>query len=250
MTRYKLTIEYDGTGLLGWQRQSQGASVQAHLEMALHRFCGTEVEAFCAGRTDAGVHAIGQVAHVDLPRAAEPFRLMQAVNFYLLPERISVVRAEQVTERFHARFSAVRRQYRYRILARRAKPALDIGYAWHIPVPLDAESMHAAAQLLIGHHDFSTFRSSECQANSALRTLDSLEVLRHGELVEVTASSRSFLHHQVRNMVGSLALVGTGKWTGDDLAAAFAAQDRRAGGPTAPACGLYFTQVEYPPEAS
>lgn len=246
MPRYKLTIEYDGTGMMGWQRQAHGRSVQQHVEEALYRFCGERAELFCAGRTDAGVHALGQVAHVDLSRDVPPFNVMQAVNFYLLPLPVAVVTAERVSTEFHARFSARRRHYLYRICNRRARPALEAGRAWHIPAPLDADAMRDAAQLLVGHHDFTTFRSRDCQGKSAEKTLDALEVEREGEMILLSVASRSFLHHQVRNMTGSLVQVGLGKWTKDDLRAALAAKDRTAGGPTAPACGLYLTRVEYP----
>ncbi len=245
MRRYKLTIEYDGTGLMGWQRQAHGPSVQQHLEEAIYKFCGQHVEVFCSGRTDAGVHALGQVAHIDLPRDEKPFTIMQAVNFHLQPQRIAIVDSEYAPEHFHARFSATRRYYLYRITNRRARPALEEGKVWHIPTELNIEAMRDASQLLVGHHDFTTFRSSECQSKSPEKTLDFLDVSRHGENVLLYTHSRSFLHHQVRNMTGTLVQVGLGKWTKNDLAAALAARDRKAGGPTAPADGLYFMKVEY-----
>lgn len=245
MPRYKLTIEYDGTGLMGWQRQAHGASVQQSLEEAIEKFCGHQVEAFCSGRTDAGVHALGQVAHIDLPRAEKPFTIMQALNFHLIGTRIIVVDAEEAPERFHARFSASRRHYLYRIINRRARPALEAGKAWHIPTPLDVPAMQDAAQVLVGHHDFTTFRSSECQGKSPEKTLEMLDVAGEGENVLIYTYSRSFLHHQVRNMVGSLVQVGLGKWNKADLQAALEARRRSAGGPTAPAEGLYFLKVDY-----
>ncbi len=245
MARYKLTLEYDGAGFVGWQRQENGLSVQQALEEAIEKFCGERVGATGAGRTDSGVHALGQVAHIDLaqPRAAD--ELMAAVNHHLRPAAIAVVAADEVDDDFHARFSAVERRYRYRIVNRRAPPALDRGRAWWVPVALDGEAMAAAARVLVGDHDFSTFRASGCQASSPHRTLDAFDVERHGDEIAITARSRSFLQHQVRNMVGSLKLVGEGKWSADDLAAALAARDRGAGGPAAPAEGLYLVGVRY-----
>lgn len=245
MPRYKLIIEYDGTGLKGWQRQDHGPSVQQHIEEAIEKFCGSKIEAFCSGRTDAGVHAMGQVAHIDLPREESPFTIMQALNFHLLPHPIIIVAAEEAPPGFHARFSATKRHYEYRILNRRPRPGLEAGRVWHVPMPLDADAMHDAASVLIGHHDFTTFRSSECQSKSAEKTLDTLEVMRQEDKIIITTSSRSFLHHQVRNMAGSLAQVGLGKWTAEDLRNALHARDRKAGGPTAPAEGLYFMKVDY-----
>ncbi len=245
MPRYKLTIEYDGTGLMGWQRQAHGPSVQQYLEEAIEKFCGEQVEVFCSGRTDAGVHALGQVAHIDLSRAHPSFTIMQAVNFHLIGQRIIIVDAADAPEDFHARFSAIQRHYLYRIINRRARPALEEGKAWHIPLPLDTQAMQEAAQVLVGHHDFTTFRSSECQGKSPEKTLEVLDVAGEGENVLVYARSRSFLHHQVRNMVGSLAQVGLGKWSKQDLHSALLARNRRAGGPTAPAEGLYFLKVDY-----
>lgn len=245
MPRYKLTIEYDGTGLMGWQRQAHGPSVQQYLEEAIKKFCGQPIEAFCCGRTDAGVHALGQVAHIDLEREEKPFTVMQAINFHLQPQRIVVVESEAAQPDFHARFSATRRHYRYRILNRRARPALEESRVWHIPTALNVEAMQEAAQVLVGHHDFTTFRSSECQGKSPEKTLDGLEVKQAGDEVHLTTHSRSFLHHQVRNMTGSLAQVGLGKWNRNDLRTALEARDRKAGGPTAPAEGLYFLKVDY-----
>lgn len=245
MPRYKLTIEYDGTGLMGWQRQTHVPSVQQAMEEAIVKFCGQPIELFCAGRTDAGVHALGQVAHIDLPEPVRPFTIMQAVNFHLIPHRIAIVHAEDAPEGFHARFSATRRHYLYRITNRRARPALEFGKVWHIPQALDVAAMREAAQHLLGHHDFSTFRSTECQAKSPMKTLDFLEFSHQGENLLVYTHARSFLHHQVRNMVGSLVQVGLGKWAPADMVTAREAKNRNHGGPTAPAEGLYFVKVDY-----
>ena len=245
MARYKLTLEYDGAGFVGWQRQDNGPSIQQALEEAVERFCGERVTVAAAGRTDAGVHALGQVAHFDLARPRPPDEILGALNHHLRPAAVAVLAVEPVDDDFHARFSALERVYRYRIVNRRGPPALDRGRAWWVPAPLDHEAMATAARLLVGDHDFSTFRASECQAASPVKTLDSLEVERHGDEIAVTARARSFLQHQVRNMVGSLALVGEGKWTADDLAAALAARDRRSGGPAAPPEGLYLVAVRY-----
>ena len=245
MPRYKLTLEYDGRGFVGWQRQDNGPSVQEALEDAIEAFSGERVATVAAGRTDSGVHALGQVAHFDLAKAREPGVVRDALNHQLRDRMVSVLAAEAVDGDFHARFSAVERVYRYRIVNRRGPLALDAGRAWWAPGPLDAEAMRAAAQILVGEHDFSSFRASHCQAESPVRTLDELAVERRGDEVAVTARSRSFLHHQVRNMVGTLVLVGEGKWRAEDVAAALAARDREAGGPTAPADGLYLVAVHY-----
>ncbi len=246
MPRYKLTLEYDGAGLVGWQRQANGLSVQEALETAIARFCGESVVVTGAGRTDAGVHALGQVAHFDLKRSAPPEVVRNAINFHLRPAAISVLSAEEVSETFDARLSAILRIYRYRILNRRAPPALERGHVWHVKRPLDVPAMQESARHLIGHHDFSSFRDSLCQARSPVKTLDALSLNRHGEEVEIAARARSFLHHKVRNMVGTLQLVGLGRWRPDDVAQALAARDRRAAGPTAPAGGLYLVAVRYP----
>jgi tRNA pseudouridine38-40 synthase len=243
--RCKLTLEYDGGGFVGWQRQANGLSVQQALEEAVQRFCGETVAAVAAGRTDAGVHATGQVAHVDLEREASPETLRDALNFHLKPLPVSILSAEVAPEGFHARFSAVQRRYLYRIVNRRAPLALDSSRAWRVPQPLDAEAMHRAAQALVGRHDFTSFRASLCQAASAVKTLDRLDVARQGEELTIRAEARSFLHHQVRNMVGSLRLVGEGRWSEPDLARALEARDRTAAGPTAPAHGLYLIEVRY-----
>ena len=247
MPRYKLILEYDGAGFVGWQRQANGVSIQEALETALLRFCGEAVTVHGAGRTDAGVHAVAQVAHVDLARAADPARIRDAMNHYLRPHAVAVLDAAPAAADFHARVSARGRGYLYRIVNRRPPLALERGRAWHVGVPLDAERMHDAAQLLVGRHDFSTFRDSLCQAKSPVKTLDRLEVSRAGEEIRIVARARSFLHHQVRNMVGSLKLVGAGRWSAAHLAAALAARDRTKGGPTAPPDGLYLTDVVYPP---
>ena len=245
MPRYKLTIEYCGAGLVGWQRQANGLSVQEALETAILQFCGAAVTVFGAGRTDAGVHALAQVAHVDLPRAAEPDTVRDAVNFHLRPHAIGVLAVEEVPAEFDARRSATGRHYLYRMLNRRAPPALERGRVWHVAPPLDLAAMREGARHLVGHHDFSTFRDSLCQALSPLKTLDALEVSRVGEEIHIEARARSFLHHQVRNMAGTLKLVGLGRWRPDDVARALAARDRRAGGPTAPAEGLALVAVRY-----
>jgi tRNA pseudouridine38-40 synthase len=245
MPRYRLTIEYDGTPFLGWQVQAGAATVQGALEEAVQRFAGETVSVRGAGRTDAGVHALGQVAHVDLTRDWDPFRVREALNFHLKPAPIVVLDCARAAPDFDARFSAVGRHYLYRILCRRAPPALDRNRVWWLAHPLDADAMHAAAQVLVGRHDFTTFRAAACQAKSPEKTLDRLDVARYGDAVEVRASARSFLHHQVRSMVGSLKLVGEGKWTRADLAAALAASERAACGPVAPAAGLYLVRVDY-----
>jgi len=245
MPRYKLTVEYDGGGLVGWQRQANGLSIQEALEIAVERFCGARLTVYGAGRTDAGVHALAQVAHVDLPRAASDEVIRSALNHHLRPHRISVLKAVPVSGDFDARLSAIGRVYRYRILNRRAPPGLDRGRVWHIAPPLNIEAMRDGARHLVGHHDFSTFRDSQCQAKSPVKTLDVLDVAGTGEEILVEARARSFLHHQVRNMVGTLKLVGLGQWTPDDVARALAARDRRVGGPTAPADGLYLVAVRY-----
>jgi tRNA pseudouridine38-40 synthase len=245
MPRYKLVIEYDGAPFVGWQVQHNGASVQGVLEAAVTAFCGETVHVQGAGRTDAGVHALGQVAHVDLAKAWEPDTVRDAVNAHLRPCPVAVLTAEPVADGFNARFSARQRHYLYRIVNRRAALALDAGRAWRAPRPLDATAMHAAAQVLVGLHDFTTFRATECQAKSPVKTLDRLDVERHSDELRVHASARSFLHHQVRSMVGSLVQVGEGRWSADDLARALDARDRKACGPVAPPDGLYLVRVDY-----
>lgn len=245
MPRYKLTVEYDGTGFVGWQRQANSLSIQEALETAFERFCGEPLTVHGAGRTDAGVHALAQVAHVDLARAVDPETIRSAVNHHVRPHAISILRAEAAPAGFDARLSATGRHYRYRILNRRAPPALERGRVWHVAPPLDAAAMQEGARHLLGHHDFTTFRDSLCQARSPVKTLDVLDVSRVGEAIVVEARARSFLHHQVRNMAGTLKLVGLGKWRPEDVARALAARDRRAGGPTAPAEGLALVAVYY-----
>jgi tRNA pseudouridine38-40 synthase len=245
MPRYKLTIEYDGTPFVGWQVQDNGASVQGVLAEAVLAFAGERAVVGGAGRTDAGVHALGQAAHVDLTKDWPPDTVRDALNAHLRPHPIAVILAERVADDFDARFSAIKRHYRYRIVNRRADLALDQHRAWRVPRPLDAAAMHDAAQRLVGRHDFTTFRSTECQAKSPVKTLDRLDVARGGDEVRVTAIARSFLHNQVRSMVGSLVHVGEGKWSADDLAAALAARDRTACGQVAPPHGLYLVRVEY-----
>jgi len=246
VTRYRVTLEYDGTGFVGWQRQENGPSIQAALEDAIAGFCGERVIVHGAGRTDAGVHALGQVAHFDVEKDTDAQTVREALNAHLRPAPIAVLDAAEADPDFHARFDATERRYLYRILNRRAPPTLDRGRAWHVAVPLDAEAMHDAAQVLVGKHDFSSFRAAECQAKSPVKTLDEIAVARAGDEVQVTARARSFLHHQVRNFTGTLKLVGEGKWRRADVEAALAARDRSAAGPTAPAEGLYLVGVRYP----
>ena len=246
MPRYKITIEYDGTPFVGWQRQADALSVQEALEVAIERFSGEAVRTQTAGRTDAGVHARGQVAHFDLSRDWDPFRISEALNYHLRPHPIAILTCEAVGGDFEARFSATARHYLYRISNRRARPALEENRVWHVPVPLDEAAMHEAAQALVGRHDFTTFRSAQCQANSPIRTLERLEVSRDGDTVLIAASARSFLHHQVRSMTGSLKLVGEGRWSPAGLRAALDARDRARCGAMAPASGLYLMGVDYP----
>jgi tRNA pseudouridine38-40 synthase len=245
MPRYKLTIEYDGTPFVGWQVQDTGLSVQGLLAAAVEAFCGERVEVRGAGRTDAGVHALGQVAHVDLTRAWDADTVRDAVTAHLRPHPVAVLAAEAVPATFDARFSAVKRHYRYRIVNRRADLALARARAWRVGKPLDADAMHAAAQRLVGRHDFTTFRHVACQAKSPVKTLDQLDVARDGEHVVITAAARSFLHTQVRSMAGALVAVGEGRWSPDDLSAALAARDRAACAPLAPPEGLYLVRVDY-----
>jgi tRNA pseudouridine38-40 synthase len=245
MPRYKLIIEYDGTPFVGWQAQDQGVSVQGAIVAAVVAFSGETATVQGAGRTDAGVHALGQVAHLDLAKDWDADTVRDALNFHLRPQPIAVLAAERVAQDFDARFSATKRHYLYRIINRRADLALDLNRAWRIGRPLDADAMHGAAQKLVGRHDFTTFRAAECQAKSPVKTLDRLEVARDGEELRITAMARSFLHHQVRSMVGSLIHVGEGKWSADDLGTALAARDRAACGQVAPPQGLYLVRVEY-----
>lgn len=245
MPRYRITIEYDGAPFVGWQAQASGASVQDALERALVGFTRETVRVKGAGRTDAGVHARGQVAHFDLERAWEPFRIREALNFHLQPAPVAVLDCEMAAPDFDARFNARSRHYLYRLLPRRAPPALDRDRVWWWPRKLDAEAMQAAAAHLVGRHDFTTFRAAQCQSQSPVKTLDRLDVAVVGEEIHVSASARSFLHNQVRSMVGSLKLVGEGKWRPETMAAALAACDRARCGPVAPAGGLYLMRVDY-----
>ena len=245
MPRYKLVIEYDGTPFVGWQRQANGRSVQQAVEEAIEAFAGHAVRIQTAGRTDAGVHATHQVAHVDLEREWRTDTVRDAANAHLKPEPVAILTVEIVPDSFNARTSARKRHYLYRILNRRAPPGLAVNRVWHVPWALDAEAMHAAAQTLVGRHDFTTFRAAECQADSPLRTLDRLDVTREGEEIRVAASARSFLHHQVRSMVGTISLVGAERWSVDDVRLALEVRDRARCGPTAPACGLYLVGVDY-----
>lgn len=245
MPRYRLTIEYDGAPFAGWQIQAERLTVQGALTEAVRALTGEAVLVQGAGRTDAGVHALAQVAHLDLAKDWEPDTVRDALNAHLRPHPVAVLAAELVPESFNARTSARKRHYRYDIVNRRADLALERGRAWRVPRPLDAEAMHRAAQQLIGRHDFTTFRAAECQARSPLKTLDRLDVARDNDRIHVFAAARSFLHTQVRSMVGSLVMVGEGRWSADDLARALAARDRTACGQVAPPDGLYLVQVDY-----
>jgi tRNA pseudouridine38-40 synthase len=254
MQRYKLTIEYRGTNYAGWQRQKDARSIQQEVEDAIRSFSGQEVTLHAAGRTDAGVHARGQVAHVDLvpfKKAMDPFEITKAINAFLIEKSVSILSVEPIEDNFHARFAAQNKLYIYRILNRPSIAALEHGLVWHVKKPLDVPAMHEAAQILTGHHDFTTFRGSQCQAKSPERTLDRLDIYERpydscgGREIIIEAEARSFLHHQVRNMVGTLSLIGLGKWTKKDLHKALKACDRTQGGPSAPAAGLYLVRVDY-----
>ena len=245
MTRWRLTIEYDGGPFMGWQRQEHGPSVQQALEEALERMTGEQASFTAAGRTDAGVHALAMSAHVDVSKPLTPHRLREGLNALVRPQPISVIEVAEVADDWHARFSCVGRRYLYRILNRRAPPALDAGKVWHIAVPLDVEAMGEGAAHLVGRHDFTTFRSAQCQSDSPVKTLDSLDVTKAGDEIHIAAAARSFLHHQVRSMVGCLGLVGRGQWKPGDMLKALEARDRAALGLNAPPHGLYFVQALY-----
>lgn len=245
MTRFALTVEFDGRPFMGWQRQAHGPSVQQAIEDALERITGEKATLHCAGRTDAGVHGLGMRAHADIAKDIVPFRLMEALNAHLRPDPVAILTCDAVPEDWHARFSCVGRAYVYRILNRRAPLTFEKGLVWQVPQPLDEAAMAEGAAHLIGRHDFTTFRSAHCQAQSPVKTLDRLEVVREGERIAIHAEARSFLHHQVRSMVGCLALVGMGTWQPTDMAAALGAQDRGALGLNAPPDGLYFVEARY-----
>jgi tRNA pseudouridine38-40 synthase len=247
LPRFKLTIEYDGTPYLGWQSQRTGGGVQNALEKAIAVISGEDIRLMVAGRTDAGVHALAQVAHADLTKDWRTDSLRDGLNGILAQAdaRISIITAEKADDGFNARLSAKRRHYLYRIINRRQPSPIEFRRAWHVPSPLDADAMHEAAQRLIGHHDFTTFRASACQAKSPMKTLERLDVSRRGEIIEIRTSARSFLHNQVRRMVGSLVMCGKGQWSADDLQAALEALDTQRSGAQAPAWGLYFTGVDY-----
>jgi len=245
VTRFALTLEYDGGPFMGLQRQSHGPTVQSAVEAAARAITGETVVMAAAGRTDAGVHALAMRAHVDIVKDIAPFRLMEALNAHLRPAPVAVLACEIVADDWHARFSCTRRSYRYRIVNRRAPLALEAGKAWHVTQPLDAEAMQRAAQALVGSHDFTTFRSVHCQSQSAVKTLDALVVQRDGEYIVIETEARSFLHHQVRSMVGCLVLVGLGRWREEQIGEALAARDRGALGLNAPAQGLYFVEAGY-----
>ena len=245
MTRWRLTIEYDGGPFMGWQRQDHGPSVQQALEEALLRMTGEMAAVHAAGRTDAGVHALAMSAHTEIEKTLTAHRLREGLNALVRPQPISVLAVEPVADDWHARFSCIGRRYLYRILNRRAPPALERGKVWHIPVPLDVQAMQVGATFLVGRHDFTTFRSAQCQSDSPVKALDRLDVSREGEEIHVQAAARSFLHHQVRSMVGCLALVGRGQWQPEGIRRALEARDRSALGLNAPPHGLYFVEALY-----
>jgi tRNA pseudouridine38-40 synthase len=247
MPRFKLTVEYDGAPYVGWQRQENGPSVQGAIEKAIYSLTGETLSLKAAGRTDSGVHAFGQVCHADLARDWKPETLANALNAHLVmaEEKVAILLAERVDDTFDARFSATKRHYLYRIISRHAPIAIEAARAWYVRKPLDHEAMHAAAQVLVGHHDFTTFRSSHCQAKNPVRTIERLDVTRAGELIEIRASAQSFLHNQIRSFAGTLKMVGEGRWSAEDVRAALEARDRTRCGPVAPPHGLYFMQVDY-----
>jgi len=246
MTRFKILIEFDGTDYAGWQRQTNAPSIQASLEQAINDFCRENVTIYGAGRTDAGVHGRAMAAHFDLERPATPERVRDALNFHLREQPISVLSANLVEDDFHARFSCLARHYEYRILNRRAPASLTRAFCWWVPVSLDYEKMHEAAQFLVGTHDFTTFRATMCQSNSPVKSINAVDVRAEGEFILITCNALSFLHNQVRSIVGSLVEVGKGRWAVQDLKSVLDAKDRTACGPVAPACGLYFVKADYP----
>lgn len=246
MTRFALTLEFDGTPFMGLQRQAHGPSIQQAVEEAVFAVTGESATMHAAGRTDAGVHALAMRAHVDIDKPIAPFRLMEALNFHLRPAPVAVLACEEMAADWHARFSCIGRSYLYRICNRRPPLALDANRAWLVHQPLDAQAMHRAAQALVGRHDFTTFRSVHCQAQSPVKTLDRLDVRREGDMVLVETAARSFLHHQVRSMVGCLALVGLGRWKEERIGQALAARERQELGLNAPAHGLFFVSADYP----
>jgi tRNA pseudouridine38-40 synthase len=248
MTRFRLTVEFDGRPFMGWQRQAHGPSVQQAIEEAVERMTGEQVVLHAAGRTDAGVHALAMTAHVDIAKEVTPFRLSEALNALLAPQPVAILDAQVAAGDFHARFSCIGRRYVYRIVNRRAPLTFEAGRAWRVAAPLDEAAMHDAAQLLVGRHDFTTFRSAHCQSESPLKTLDRLDVVREGDRIDFHVAARSFLHHQVRSIVGCLQLVGRGKWSARDLKDALEARDRAALGLNAPPDGLYFAAALYPDE--
>ena len=245
MSRWRITVEYDGGPFVGWQRQDNGPSVQEALEQAITGFCGEEVQVTGAGRTDSGVHALAQVAHFDLAREASADTVRDAINFHLKPRPVAILDAVPAAADFHARFSAIERAYRYRIVNRRVPLTFEAGRAWQVAVPLDADAMGEAAEALVGRHDFTSFRAAQCQADSPVKTLDEITVARDADLITFDVRARSVLHNQVRIMVGTLRQVGEGKWSSGDVARALGACDRAAAGPTAPAHGLYLAAVRY-----
>ncbi|MEH6629875.1 MAG: tRNA pseudouridine(38-40) synthase TruA [Halopseudomonas aestusnigri] len=248
MTRYKLTIEYEGTDFFGWQRQKEHISVQEVLEDAIFKFCGEQVQVFASGRTDSGVHALGQVVSMDLDNDFPAYKVREAINFHLRPAKVAVVDAEITDDEFHARFSATERSYLYRIINRRAHLVLDHKRAWFVPQNLNVDTMHEAAQALVGIHDFSSFRAKDCQAKSPVKSINEISVTRVGEEIRIELAARSFLYHQVRNIAGSLKRVGIGKWTSEDIKRVLEAKDRSQAGEMAPAWGLYFVGVKFDPQ--
>jgi len=245
MTRYKLTIEYDGTGLAGWQRQKDAITVQELLEDAIFNLSQERVEVFASGRTDAGVHALAQIAHVDIDKDIKPYSIMQGINFYLQGKSVVITNIEIADAEFHARFDAKKRYYQYKIINRRAPLAIQKNRAWNIHTELDIELMKKGAEYLIGDHDFTSFRAAACQAKNAMRSIDKIEIIQNNDLILINVEAKSFLHHMVRNIVGTLKMVGSKEWEPEKVKEILDAKDRKVAGPTAPACGLYFVKVDY-----